>query len=99
LPLTVRIKPRAQRQIEKAAGWWRENRLAAPGAIGEDLESALAILVEQPRIGTKVETSRPEEVRRLYLTRVRYFVYYRVKGEYLEVVAFWHASRGSGPSV
>jgi hypothetical protein len=23
----------------------------------------------------------------------------RVKGKYLEVVAFWHASRGTGPSV
>jgi len=27
------------------------------------------------------------------------FVYYRIKGQYLEVVAFWHESRESGPSV
>jgi len=64
-----------------------------------DLEAALSILVEHPGIGTKVQTSRPEMVRRLYLSRVHYFVYYRVKGKYLEVVAFWHASRETGPSV
>ena len=99
LPLIVRIKLRAQRQIERAAEWWAENRLAAPGAIRLDLEAALAILVEHPGIGTKVQTSRPDVVRRLYLPRVRYFVYYRVKGKYLEVVAFWHASRETGPAV
>jgi len=98
LPLVVRIKSRAQREIERAAEWWAENRLAAPGAVRKDLEAALALLVEEPGIGTKVETSRADIVRRLYLARVRYFVYYRVCGAHLEVVAFWHSNRGEGPS-
>ena len=59
----------------------------------------MALLVEVPGIGTKVETKRPEFVRRLYLTRVQYFVYYRVRGKFLDVVAFWHASRETGPSL
>jgi plasmid stabilization system protein ParE len=99
LTLVVRIKPRAQRQIEKAAEWWAENRAAAPGAIRNDLKAALDALVEQPGIGTRVEISRAQEVRCLYLTRVRYFVYYRTRGRFLEVIAFWHASRAAGPSV
>lgn len=99
MTLVVRIKPRAQGQIEKAAEWWAENRPAAPGAIRSDLKAALDALVEQPGIGTRVETSRAQEVRRLYLTRVRYFVYYRIKERSLEVVAFWHASRETGPVV
>src|SRR5262245_44624179 len=99
MPLLVRIKPRAQRQIEKAAEWWAENRLAAPGAIRKDLQAALDALVEQPGLGTKVENSRSQEVRRLYLMRVRYFLYYRVRGMFLEIVAFWHESRERGPSV
>jgi len=99
LTLVVRIKPRAQRQIENAAEWWAENRPTAPGAIRNDLKASLDALVEQPDIGTRVETSRAQEVRRLYLTRVRYFVYYRVKGRFLEVVAFWHASRETRPVV
>jgi plasmid stabilization system protein ParE len=99
LTLVVRIKPRAQRQIEKAAQWWAENRPAAPGAIRNDLKAALDALVEQPGIGTRVEISPARDVRRLFLTRVRYFVYYRAKGRFLEVIAFWHASRESGPAI
>jgi plasmid stabilization system protein ParE len=99
LALRVRIKPRAVRQIDEAAAWWSGNRPAAPGAIRKDIKAALAALGEQPGIGTRVENSRNQEVRRLYLPRTRHFLYYRVKGQYLEVVAFWHESRESGPSV
>jgi plasmid stabilization system protein ParE len=99
LALGVRIKPRAQREIERAAEWWAENRPAAVGAVRKDIEAALALLVEEPGIGTKIETARPDVVRRLYLTRVRYFLYYRVRGNFLEVVASWHSSREAGPSL
>ena len=99
MALNVRIKPRAAQQIEKAAVWWFENRPVAPGAIRNDLRATLDALVEQPGIGTKVENSRNQEVRRVNLTRIRYFMYYRVKGPTLEVVAFWHESRGRTPSV
>jgi plasmid stabilization system protein ParE len=63
------------------------------------MEAALALLVEEPGIGTRIETARGDSVRRLHLTRVRYFLYYRVRGDFLEVVAFWHSSRETGPSV
>ncbi|MDP1982058.1 MAG: type II toxin-antitoxin system RelE/ParE family toxin [Sulfuritalea sp.] len=99
MALGVRIKPRAQREIERAAEWWAENRPAAIGAIRLDIEAALALLVEEPGIGTKIETARSDVVRRLYLTRVRYFLYYRVRSHVLEVVAFWHSSREAGPSL
>lgn len=99
MALDVRIKPRAAQQIEKAAVWWAENRPAAPGAIRNDLRATLEALVEQSGIGTKVENTRNQEVRRVNLTRIRYFMYYRVKGSYLEIVAFWHESRGRIPKV
>lgn len=76
-----------------------ENRPAAAGAIHMDLEASLALLVEEPGIGTKIETSRSDSVRRLYLSRIRYFLYYRVRHGLLEVVAFWHSSRVSGPAL
>ena len=60
-----------------------------------DLRGALDLLVREPGVGSKVETSRSEVVRRLYLGRIHYFVYYRVRGNMLEVVAFWHERRGS----
>jgi plasmid stabilization system protein ParE len=97
--LTARIKPRARREINQAADWWLANRPAAPGAIELDLRAALGALVEQPGIGNKVENARDAQTRRLYLARTKYFIYYRTTGNYLDVIAFWHASRESGPSV
>jgi plasmid stabilization system protein ParE len=99
LALTVRIKPRALRQIHRAAQWWSENRPAAAGAIDFDLEEALDLLVEQPAIGGRVDNARDAQVRRFYLVRSKYFIYYRAKGEFLEVIAFWHASREQEPRV
>ena len=97
--LKYRIKARARREIENAAIWWAENRLAAPGAVRKDAEDALKLLVEQPDIGTKVETGRSPQVRRFLLGRTKYFLYYRVRGAELEVLSLWHSSREHGPSV
>jgi plasmid stabilization system protein ParE len=99
LALIVRIKPRALRDIHRAAEWWSKNRPAAPGAIESDLKDALNTLVEQSGIGSKVENTRSPETRRLYLVRTRYFVYYRPKGRFLEVLALWHSSREQEPRV
>jgi len=97
--LIVRIKPRAEREIKAAAAWWSVNRTDAPGAIRLDLQEALESLASLPDIGRKVENSRDPETRRLFLPRVKYHVYFRRRGKYLEVLAFWHASRGQSPSV
>jgi plasmid stabilization system protein ParE len=93
------IKARAQREITRAAQWWAENRPAAPGAIRLELEQALALLVEHPGAGMRVRMPRSGDVRRFLLLRTQYFVYYRVHEQQLEVLALWHASRGSEPSV
>jgi plasmid stabilization system protein ParE len=36
-------------------------------------------------------------VRRVALSRIRYYVYYRVADDALQVLAFWHTSRGTEP--
>jgi plasmid stabilization system protein ParE len=99
LALLARIKPRAVREIHRAAQWWSENRTSAPGAVEADLKDALSLLVEHPGIGSKVHNSRDVETRRFLLDRTRYFVYYRPRGQFLEVLAFWHASREHEPRV
>jgi plasmid stabilization system protein ParE len=99
LPLLVRIKPRAEREIEAAAEWWAKNRPAAAGAVLADVQGALSLIAVEPGIGSKVMTPRPDVVRRLYLQRIRYFLYYRVNGNVLEVVSFWHERRGRSPRV
>jgi hypothetical protein len=42
---------------------------------------------------------RVKGVRRVNLTRVRYYIYYRVSASFLDVLAFWHTSRAGHPRV
>jgi plasmid stabilization system protein ParE len=97
MALRIKISARASRQVQTAAAWWEQNRPAAPGAIGADFGESVALLTEQPGIGAKYEGARTPGVRRLYLSRVRYFIYYKVEEGVLHVLAFWHASREHQP--
>lgn len=90
---------RTAAQVRQAARWWQENRPAAPGAVATDFREALALLAEQPGIGAKYEGARTPGVRRLYLSRVRYFVYDLASDDSLRVLAFWHEGRGQLPVV
>lgn len=76
MALRVRIAARAANQVRKASEWWSVNRPNAPNAIATDFGEAVALLTEQPGIGAKYEGSRIVGMRRLFLSRVGYFIYY-----------------------
>lgn len=97
MALRVKVATRAASQVRKAAEWWVLNRPAAPGAIGADFGESVALLAEQPGIGAKYAGARTPAVRRIFLSRVGYFIYYEVEGDYLHILAFWHASREHQP--
>ena len=97
----ITIVPRAARAIAKAQAWWLVNRPAASEVLDQELRRGLALIAQQPNIGTRAENTRIAGVRRVYLSRIRYYLYYRLKpaSESVEVLAFWHTSRGSLPEV
>jgi plasmid stabilization system protein ParE len=97
MALRVRIAARAAAEVRRAAEWWLANRPAAAGAVGADFAAAVSLLSEQPGIGAKYLGTRAPGVRRLYLSRVGYFVYYTADGADLKILAFWHASREHPP--
>jgi plasmid stabilization system protein ParE len=97
MALRIKISLRAASQVRKAAEWWAQNRPAAPGAIGVDFGEAVALLAEQPGIGAKYDGARTPGVRRLFLGRVGYFIYYKAENGTLHVLALWHASREHQP--
>lgn len=99
MALRVKISARAAVQTRRAGEWWLQNRPAAPGAVAKDIGESIALLAEQPGIGAKYEGARTPGVRRLFLGRIGYFLYYRVSDEALEVLALWHASRAEQPHV
>ena len=97
--LHVEVSAVAAGQIREAEAWWRANRPKAPNAIREELERASALVATQPDIGSRARNVRLVGVRRIHLARIRYHLYYRVNvtPPQIEVVGFWHASRGSPP--
>ena len=80
----------------RAPGGRRIDR-ARPGAIAHDIDESIALLSEQPGIASKYAGTRAGQVRRLYMSRVGYILYYRATSDGLEVLAFWHARRGRQP--
>jgi plasmid stabilization system protein ParE len=97
MTLRVKISARAAAEVRRAAEWWLANRPAAPGAISADFAEAVALLSEQPGIGAKYVGTRTPSVRRLFLSRVGYFIYYTADLADLKVLAFWHSSREHQP--
>jgi plasmid stabilization system protein ParE len=95
----VTISARAAREIQSAAAWWQANRPAAPGAIAADFGEAVALLAEQPGLGVRCDGARIAGVRRVFLARVGYFIYYVANADQLKVLAFWHASRDQRPAL
>lgn len=97
MPYVVRLTPEAARQLQLAAEWWQDNRPSAPGLLLAEAERVFHLLATEPGVGTIVDDEEFTDIRRLHASRVRYHVYYRVRGEVVEVVAIWHSSRGEGP--
>ena len=99
--LPIRITALAAQHIRTARVWWRDNRTAAPQAIDQELKRAFTLIALQPTAGARATDVELPNVRRVFLPRVKYHVYYHVVGtpEMIEVVAFWHARRGHGPPI
>ena len=95
--MEVRVTTRAQAHINRAALWWDENRPLAPEAFDEELAEAFSLLSAEPGIGAPALNVRARGVRRVHLARIHYYLYYRVRGSRVEVLALWHTSRGTGP--
>lgn len=93
----LEVTDAARAQILAASAWWEQHRPKAPGAVAEELDRILALLVAQPEIGVPARRTRLADVRRIALTRIRYYLYYRATDTAIQVLALWHTSRGKEP--
>ena len=97
--LPVRVVASASLQIQEASDWWSANRDSAPLAFRDDLQQAFELISQQPRIGASATNVSLRGVRRVYLDRIRYFLYYRARPNQIEVLALWHSNRGQDPQL
>src|SRR5450759_1144076 len=71
MPLELYVSRRAAREIERVVQWWAVNRPSTPGAVRQDLQAALNLLLVQPGIGVRVNQASSQDVRRLHLDRIQ----------------------------
>lgn len=97
----IEVTRRAAGEIRRAAAWWCSHRSKAPSAFREDLRQAFALLSAQPQVGVRARDVTLPGVRRLHLTRIRYYVYYRVllDAEVVQILALWHMDRAGEPTM
>ena len=98
-PLRIEITEDAREQIASAVAWLTKNRPSAPGAVLEDLDRAFGLLSAQPALGAQARRTTVSGVRRVTLSRIGYYLYYRVAGDALQVLALWHTRRGRSPEL
>ncbi len=100
-PYPVHIVSSAARAIAEAAEWWVANRPKAPDAFAVELERALQLLASQPSIGAQARNVKLAGLRRIHLSRVHYYLYYRMISEpmTIEILALWHTKRGASPDL
>ena len=85
--------PRAKREIAAARTWWRKNRDKAPLAFDEDLPRAIDLILGRPEVGAKVGGTKRPGARRLFLERIRYYLYYEVTEGAIFVLSLTHTAR------
>jgi plasmid stabilization system protein ParE len=91
--------PLARLHLREATAWWAANRTGSREALAAAVRRALAQIADHPGIGRPATEIRREGVRRYYVPRVHYYLYYRITESLSEVLAFWHASRGTPPPI
>ena len=95
--LEMRFSPHSFRQIDAADSWWIENRPANPHLFLAELQTALKQIQRFPTIFADLKDNRVPGLRRLLMSRTRYYVYWTVSNDAIEILAVWHTSRGNGP--
>lgn len=97
----VKLAPSAAAQIRQAGAWWLEHRPAARDAFVDELDRAISLIRRFPNSGQAFVDAEQIGVRRVLLRRVRYYLYYVADSEaqLVHVLALWHSSRGSGPTM
>jgi plasmid stabilization system protein ParE len=100
-PLAIELTELAEAQLSELDYWWRQNRLKAPNAVREEFERVSSLIAFHPLLGTRASNVKLPGVRRIFIERLHYHVYFRLVGfpEYIEIVAVWGSRRGTPPPI
>jgi plasmid stabilization system protein ParE len=98
--MRIELAPRAVREAEACARWWRANRPDARFLFDDELRAALEQIRAAPQTGSVYVVQPGREHRRMLLPGTRFHIYYRPAArDLVRVVAIWSALRGRGPRI
>jgi len=93
----VRPNTEAEDEIRAAIAWYENEREGLGRELWDELQETIALISEFPAIGNVVHRAKVRGVvRRVPLRRFPYFVVYRDRADYIELVALAHMSRRPG---
>ena len=95
----IKVTLKAENEIRQASLWWELHRTTAHPSFQAELKKAFLLIAAHPFIGTKAANTRLTGVRRLVLTKTGYQLFYRVVGDTVQVLSFWHERQGAGPGL
>lgn len=96
----IKLEPRAApRSRPHGTGGSTTDLLRRPLLSMRNSTGRSTMIKTTPQAGQPLNDPDEPEQRRIFLSRVRYHLYYRMTDDAVEVRAFWHASRGTGPDL
>lgn len=97
----IEVGSTARRQIDDLNRWWRANRSSARDAVRSELARVFRLILNHPYIGPPADDIALPGVRRIHLSRIGHYLYYRVveREAIVEVLAVWSDRRGENPPI
>lgn len=94
---SLRFDSEAEAEVRAAIAWYERERVGLGDEFWGEVQHALRLIEEHPEIGGRIGRVRVRGVaRRLPVRRFPYFVVYRERADFLEVVAVAHQTRRPG---
>jgi plasmid stabilization system protein ParE len=70
-----------------------------PELFHAELRRGFELITNHPEVGPPAQDVELAGVRRLHLSRIRYYLYYHPMDDTVEVIGLWHTSRGGPPAL
>lgn len=94
---SLRVGSAAEEEFRAAAAWYEGCRPGLGARLVAEVEQALALIRQNPGVGSPVpRLRRVHGIRRVPLRRFPYFVIYRERDQEIQIIAFAHTSRQPG---
>ena len=87
--MNVTLRPEAEDDLEDAALWYEGHRRGLGGQFLDEIERAIALIEENPKIYPRVHG----EIYRAVIRQFPFGIFYLLERETVVVVAIYHANR------